>query len=496
LKLSSAKIFRTATFRTAIMASAAFGLITLLLFGFIYWQTAGLETTRIDQFLLHESLAISRQRPDQVVADVNTRYARDLHRQSVAAVFTPARAWLGGALTTYPAGLEADGKPHSTTALRQETGGRQAETLRAVARVLPDGSLLVVGRSQDEVEKLRALVLRALLLGLLPALASALCVGAFASQRTIARVNDMNQTIGRIMQGRLHERLAAPGASGDALGQLTTAVNRMLDDIERLMEEIRGVGDDIAHDLRTPLARLRARLEGGLHRANSLDALRGVVSSAIADLDQAFTLITALLRIGQIEGSARQSGFGRVDLAAIAAEVCELYEPLAELNGIAFSLSADENLEVGGDRDLLLEAAANLVDNALKFTPRGGRVAVRAAATEAGPVLSVTDSGPGIAPHEQAAVLKRFYRSSRIAQVPGHGLGLSLVCAIVRLHMFHLRMADAGPGLTVEICCWPAGADAPAPPAARRTGAAQAGPAQAGAAVRQDALIGTDSSGS
>jgi signal transduction histidine kinase len=229
----------------------------------------------------------------------------------------------------------------------------------------------------------------------------------------------------------------------------------MLDEIERLMDEVRGVGDDIAHDLRTPLTRLRARLEGGLARAESQAALAAVVQHAIADLDQAFALITALLRIGQIEGSARRAGFGVVNLSAIARGVAELYQPVAELREVGLSVSADSDAVVQGDRDLLFEAAANLVDNAVKFTPAGGMVTLRVYQGQRGAVLAVSDTGPGIAAGEREAALKRFYRVDRSRHVPGHGLGLSLVVAIVRLHMFSLTMADSSPGLRVEIRAWP-----------------------------------------
>jgi signal transduction histidine kinase len=450
-----ADTFHTATFRTAALAAAAFGAMTLVLFAFIYWQTAGLETERIDRFLQNESLAISREPPGQVVADVRTRYARDLHRESFASVFTPAEVLLGGDLLEYPAGLPVDRQPHRVMAARAGRVGQALEEVRALARVLPDGRVLVVGHTERDVAEMHRLVLRALAIGLLPALAAALCIGIFASRRTSGRVRAINQTIGRIMQGQLQERLPVSVLPGDALDQLAVSVNRMLDEIERLMDEVRGVGDDIAHDLRTPLTRLHARLEGGLARAESREALADVVQHAIADLDQTFALITALLRIGQIEGSARRAGFGDVDLSEIARGVAELYQPVAELRDVALTVAAEADMAVRGDRDLLFEAAANLVDNAVKFTPAGGSVTLRVYRRDEGAVLAVSDTGPGIPAAQRASALKRFYRGDRSRHVPGHGLGLSLVASIVRLHMFHLHMDDAEPGLRVELRAWP-----------------------------------------
>jgi signal transduction histidine kinase len=201
---------------------------------------------------------------------------------------------------------------------------------------------------------------------------------------------------------------------------------------------------------------MRARLEGALGRAQTRDDLAAAVGRAIADLDQAFGMITALLRIGQIEGSARRAGFAPVSLSAIAREVAELYQPVAEMHGVAMSISAAPDMIVQGDRDLLFEVAANLLDNAVKFTPTGGVVEVRTYDGGSGLVLSVRDSGPGIPAAEREAVLKRFHRGDRSRHVAGHGLGLSLVAAIVRLHLFHLHMADGEPGLQIEMRCWPA----------------------------------------
>ncbi len=438
------------------MASAAIGGGTLLLFAFIYWQSAVWESTRIDDFLQHESLAISREAPGSVVGDVTARFARDLHRQSFAAVFDPGLHLQSGDLTGYPAFLPLDGLVHQVTVRRTDVGGAVvSEPVDAVARVLRDGRVLVVGRSVQDLSKLRHVVLRALALGLLPGLALALCVGTFASARTLSRVRSVNRSVSRIMQGNLRERLESRGGE-DALDQLAGSVNRMLDEIERLVEEIRGVGDDIAHDLRTPLTRVRARLERGRASASTPDDWQAVTGQAIADLDQALGTITALLRIGQIEAGARREGFAAVDLAAVAREAAEFYRPLAELRGIVLREGPQDAgaVQVTGDRSLLFEVTANLLDNAVKFTPEGGTVMIAVSDGAAGPVLTVRDTGPGIPPAERTSVLKRFHRGDRSRHVPGSGLGLNLVGAILRLHGFHLFMDDAGPGLVAEVRCW------------------------------------------
>jgi signal transduction histidine kinase len=426
----------------------------LLLFAFIYWQTAVWETARVDDFLRHESLAIAREPQEAVIREVSARFDRDLHRQSFAAVFDRNLQPLTGDLIVYPSDLPRDGRVQAATALRRGPNGETTEQVRAVARVLADGRVLVVGRSEQDLNKLRNVVLRALELGLLPGLAMALGAGTFASLRTLNRVRSVNQSVARIMQGNLQERLESDD-TGDALDVLAGSVNRMLGEIERLVEEVQGVGDDIAHDLRTPLTRVRARLERGRASAPDRDTLQAVVDQAVTDLDQALGLITALLRIGQIEAGARRAGFGQVSLGDVAREAAEFYRPLAEARGITLDAAETPELTVWGDRDLLFEVAANLLDNAIKFTPPGGRVTVRSARLDPGFILSVRDTGPGIPEGEHGAVLKRFHRGDRSRHVPGSGLGLNLVAAIVRLHGFHLRMRDGRPGLEIEVCCWP-----------------------------------------
>ncbi len=450
--MSWAVVFRTSTFRTSALASAVFASGTLLLFAFIYWQTAGYETERIDAFLVHESLAVSRAPAASVEGEVRTRFSGDMHRLTFAAVLTPDGGVLAGDLASYPSGLPVDGAPHVVNAERKVAAGLVTERVAAVARALPDRRVVVIGRSRQELSRLTLLVGRALALGLGPAFALALAAGAWASLTTTARIAAFQQVLDRIMDGHLGERLPI-SSRRDTLDILAASVNRTVEQVETLLEEVRGVGDSIAHDLRTPLARMRARLEGGRRRAVSLAELDEVASHAIADLDQCFAIITALLRIGEIESARRRSGFSAVSLSAIVAEVGDLYQPVAELRGLRFVVRAQGEQTVSGDRDLLFEVVANLTDNAVKFSPENGEVRLELTGAASGPVLRISDSGEGIALAEREAVLRRFYRSERAARVDGSGLGLSLVAAILRLHGFPLRMLDAAPGFTVEVEC-------------------------------------------
>ncbi len=232
--------------------------------------------------------------------------------------------------------------------------------------------------------------------------------------------------------------------------QITAAVRAAL--LEEALQEAKVVGDNIAHDLRTPLTRVRLRLERGREHAATLQELRAVADQAIAGLDQSLTTITALLRITEIEHSRRREGFSDVQLAPLIREAADLYDPIAENKGVTLRVDAADGPIVRGDRDLLFEAVANLVDNAVKFTPEGGRVELALHHHEGETVIRVRDTGPGIPEIEREAVTQRFYRSEQSRNTKGLGLGLSMVAAIIKLHSFRFRISP-GPGCTVEIAC-------------------------------------------
>jgi PAS domain S-box-containing protein len=231
---------------------------------------------------------------------------------------------------------------------------------------------------------------------------------------------------------------------------ITAAVRAAL--LEEALQEARVVGDNIAHDLRTPLTRVRIRLERGREHAATLEEFRAVADQAIVGLDQSLTTITALLRITEIEHSRRRERFSEVHLAPLIREVGDLYDPIAENKGVLLQVEAPDGAAVRGDRDLLFEAVANLVDNAVKFTPEAGRVELVLLHQEGETIIRVADTGPGIPEIDREAVTQRFYRSDKSRNIKGLGLGLSMVAAIIKLHGFDLRIS-AGPCCTTEIAC-------------------------------------------
>jgi signal transduction histidine kinase len=441
---------RTSTFRWTLVVAGAFALCTLLLFGFVYWEVAADTTSRIDGLLIDELHVFAADVPEGRLKDIDDRLREDPGRVWIAGLFGADGHRIAGNVESLPPGLTPD-VPAGAVIARADSRGREMQNVRLAMGPLSSGEVLVIGRNIDEITDMAAIVRRALTLGLLPAFGLAVAAGMVLSRRAHARLSEVNRRIQRIMAGDLRARLPDPGGN-DPFDQLAVSVNRMLGEIEALIHEIAGVGDNIAHDLRTPLTRVRLRLERGGQHAATLEESRAVVDQAIAGLDHSLAIITAMLRITKIEHSRRLEGFSQVQLAPLVREVGELYDPIAEDKGVTLRVGAADEATVHGDRDLLVEAVTNLVDNAVKFTPEGGRVELALLRREGKTVIQVRDTGPGIPEIEREAVIKRFYRSDKSRHTEGLGLGLSLVAAIVKLHGFRFAIA-AGPGCTVEIAC-------------------------------------------
>jgi signal transduction histidine kinase len=441
---------RTTTFRWTLAITCAFVLCTLLLFGFVYLQTAAYMTSSFDDLIIGELHIIAADSPAHLQEHIDNRLRDDPRRVRLAGLFGADGHRIAGNLESVPPGLTQD-VPAETEVVRIDNRGRETEKARLVTDTLPDGEVLAIGRNVDDIKQIAEIVQRALTLGLLPAFALAVITGLVLSSRAHNRLSEVNRRIQHIMAGDLRQRLPTSG-SDDPFDQFADSVNRMLNEIETLIQEITATGNNIAHDLRTPLTRVRMRLERGRAHATTLEELQTVSDQALAGLDQSLTVVTALLRIAEIEHSRRLTGFGNIDLAPLLREVGDLYDPIAEDKRVVLQVNAAEEITVHGDRDLLFEAVANLVDNAVKFTPEGGHVELALLRRGNDSVIRVTDSGPGISESERDDVTKRFFRSDKSRGTKGLGLGLSLVAAIVKLHGFQLAITP-GPGCAVEIVC-------------------------------------------
>ncbi|HEY4918500.1 MAG TPA: ATP-binding protein [Xanthobacteraceae bacterium] len=447
------EVTRSVTFRWGLAVAGIYVLFVLALFAAIYWQTNRYLTVRSDEVVTKQAEVLARADAHELIDTVNLLPRQNPRRVEHAGLFAADGRRMAGDIAGIPPGLALDGIAQAAMILAG-LDTPVAQAVRAAGRRLPGGEVLVIGRNVDEIVEISAIVGETLAAGLLPALFLSVAVGMLLSLRAQRRVAEVNRSVQRIVAGDLRQRLPARG-SEDPFDRLAAIVNGMLERIEALIQEIAGVGDDIAHDLRTPLTRMRVALERGRANARSLDEARTVIDRAIAGLDQSLAIVTALLRIAEIEHTRRLAGFSDVALADIVREVCDLYEPIAEEKGVRLSVDLAARPIVQGDRDLLLEAVANLADNAIKFTPAGGNVELGLLSRDGESVVRVGDTGPGISEAERDLVVRRFYRSDRSRQSRGVGLGLSLVMAIVKLHGFGLTLTS-GPGLVAEIVCPPA----------------------------------------
>src|SRR5215813_3901427 len=334
---------------------------------------------------------------------------------------------------------------------------------RLLPQLLPDGSILVVGRDMQDQREIERLVWHALLLGGAPALLLAIG-GALLFRRQLEhRVGAIRRTTQEIEAGDLSRRIPISDVE-DEFARLNRDINRMLDRIEHLMDGVRHVSNAIAHDLRTPLGRIRSRLEEALRPGDSMAQLAGTARFAIQQVDELIQMLDRLLQIAEAESGARRQSFAPVPLASVLSDVVELYDASAEAEGITLVSKVEGRPIALGDKNLLTSALANLIDNALKYAGSGSTVQVRAIEERDTVALLVQDDGPGIPPTERARVVDRFYRLDHSRSLPGNGLGLSIVTAIASLHWGKLDLADASPGLIARVVL--PRAEAAAPPAA------------------------------
>jgi signal transduction histidine kinase len=448
---------RTTSFRLALLFAGLFGLASLLLFGFIYWQTAGYISHNVDAWLARETAARALAPVPELEQALDGRTALDPNGPVLIALFRADGSWLAGNKARLPGHGPAMDRPFRFTLAR----GGETDPFRGMTHLLTSGEILLVARDMSDISQFRDRLLGAMASGGVLALVLALAGAAVIGAGALSRIDRVTRAIERIVNGNLGERLPNVGGRGD-LARLSEVVNGMLDEIERLMREVKGVTEDIAHDLRTPLTRLLAGLERARRRGSSTDEYAASVDEAIVETKGILATFRALLRIAEVESGARRIGFTLVELDTVAADVAELYEPVAENAGITLSLSSEApaRVRIAGDPSLLFEAVSNLVDNAIKYSPAGSQVSLRVFAARDRLGIAVEDTGPGIPEAEREAVQRRFHRLDKGRSTPGSGLGLSLVAAVARLHDLHLEIADAHPGCRMTL--WRSGVAAAA----------------------------------
>ncbi len=451
--MKPAELLRTTTFRLALLYMALFGGSVLLLLGFIYWSTVAFVSSQTDATIEAEVVGLAEQYRDHgasgVVATIRERVERDPDSSSVYLLVAPNYQPLAGNLTAWPSeAVEEDG--WLGFEFKDPRAGGRLFQARARPFLLEGGLRLLVGRDTRALKTTQQLIVRALLWGLAITFALALLGGMAMSRSMLRRIEEINQTSREIMAGDLARRVPTTG-SADDFDELAGNLNAMLDEIQRLMEGIRQISDNVAHDLRTPLTRLRNRLERLRGEMSPDSPQMEHVERGISDADHLLSTFGALLRIARIEAGGHRSVSEAVDLAELVQDAAELYEPLAEEKAITLETRVEGSPSISGDRDLLFQALTNLLDNAVKYTPSNGRVSLAIRELEGRVEVSVSDTGPGIPADERGNVLQRFYRLERSRTTPGSGLGLSLVAAVAKMHRADLLLEDCSPGLKVSL---------------------------------------------
>lgn len=447
------RLLRTGTFRQALQFALLFGVAMTALVGAIYamldysLKANLMREVNDDLATLRMAYATAPHGKEQLEVEeiiVDRVLAPDVDG---AFLIQRGRQRLAGNLPAMPYRL---GTFSVTLPKSASHGGRRPSVVLGQGMMLGQALYVFVGRNLDDIEAVETRVIFAFAVVLAAGLALALVNGLLLSRAFLRRIDTVNATCRSIMAGRLEERIAAAG-NGDEFDRLGGAINDMLDRIQVLMESLRQVSNDIAHDMRTPLTHLRHRLERIRGEATTPAEYAAAVDGAVRECDKLLAVFTALLRIAQIEAGARRSEFRAVDFVALIGKVRDIYAPVMEDAARRFEVRADPVPPVSGDEQLLLQLIVNLLNNALAHTPDGTAIFLDCHAQNDAVVLAVADCGPGIAAPERDKVLRRFYRCEQSRTKPGSGLGLALVAAVVHLHDAALTLADNAPGLRVSL---------------------------------------------
>jgi signal transduction histidine kinase len=433
---------------------ALFSLSVLLLLGFIYWSTAGYMVRQTEATIEAEVVGLAERYDLSGLSGLSNLISERLSRQTSETSlylltdmnFNP----ILGNLEKWP---DAQPSDQGWLSFHIDGASPHAEQRKALAKVFPlQGHFhLLVGRDVHNLAETQNLIREALFWGLIITIVLALAGGIMMSRTMMHKIETINDTCHRIMDGDLTQRIPRSGGDDD-FDKLIATLNRMLDQLELLMQGVKQVTNNIAHDLRTPLSRLRRRLDMLRENKITIDRHEELLDQTISEADGLLVTFKALLRISEVESGSRRSGFKNVDIAVLLDDLIEFYEPLSEGKDQTISVERQQIRPLHGDRDLLFQAFANVLDNAIKYTPAGGHI--RLSVNDQPDLLqvSIADSGPGIPVSAHEQVFERFYRLETSRSSPGNGLGLSLVAAIVNLHHGQLELSDNCPGLNLRIC--------------------------------------------
>src|SRR5215469_7859334 len=440
------RLIRTQAFRIVLAYVLLFALSVSALLFFTYWNTRRTLDAQTDQIIEAEITGLSEQYQRLglrgLAESVMSRSLRG--GQAIYLLTDSQHRPLAGNLDTWPAIKPNAGEFVEFDYERRINGVPETRRARGRLFTLAGNFDLLVAQDVHDRDLTQRMFTTTLpwTMGLI--LLFGLLGGALMSRNMLRRLDSINRTSGEIIAGNMTRRVPVSGTQ-DEFDILAENLNRMLDRIERLMKGLREVTDSVAHDLRTPLNRLRHRLEQSQARLSAAGSDTGEIERAISDTDQLIGTFNALLLIAETDAGTARAAMAPLELGGVAADVVELYEPLADEKKVSLSLVEGGPVAIEGNRSLIAQALANLVDNAIKYTPAGGKVRIRTAVTEESVDLSVADSGPGIPLADRPRVTERFVRLEASRHSPGTGLGLSLVAAVAHFHNAELVLEDNEP---------------------------------------------------
>lgn len=448
------RLFRTSTFQVAILYLLLFSVSVLGVLGYIYWSTSDLIDRQMAKTIEAEVRGLSEQYRSEglsrLVAVIRERSGPTGSPENVYLLTDSLFRPLAGNLQRWP-----DVKPNPSgwlelTLHRSNDARSTPHTIRARLFMLPDDYHLMVGRDTAERGDFRSIMAEGLAWTVAPILLIGLLGSILISRYSLGRVESVRAASQDIIKGDLTRRVPL-GGSGDEFDRLAQTINEMLDRIDTLMTGMRAVTDSLSHDLRSPLTRAKSSIELALRRKGDAETYREALEHTNSELDTILHTFVALMDIASAESGIDRLSFAAVDLSDLAGDLFEMYQPIAEDAGLALEAEVADGVTVTGHRQLLAQAVTNLLDNAVKFTPAGGRITVTLRDDDGVPRLIVADSGPGIPEEDRDRVLQRFVRLDSSRSAPGSGLGLSLVAAVARLHGATFTLDENAPGLRATI---------------------------------------------
>ncbi|KUM44745.1 sensor histidine kinase [Pseudomonas sp. EpS/L25] len=440
-----ARRWRSGSSRLLALSALFFAAWGAVFTGVLYWQISGYLGAVAERTLLQRAHYYRKVADADLLAELQASESYSIPGIDAYGLFEADGRYLAGNLVKLLRSLPDDGRVHYLQrGLKTADALDETRSSHAFLQRRPDGRILVLARDGGSISAVGGIIGQALFWGLSLTLIPGLIGWHLLRRRPLRRVERLQSSLELIVAGHLEERLPL-SPRHDELDMLADAVNTTLAQLERSMHEVKGVCDGIAHDLRTPLTRLRARLHQ-LQQLPLAEPQAERLGEALAETEAIMSRFQGLLRISELEDTRRRIAFAPLELAALLRQAHEFYEPMAQEKAQTLTLELAADLPaVQGDAELLFEALVNLLDNAVKFAPVGGRVRLVAYAAGAGLRIEVIDDGPGIPEAERESVLRRLYRGDASRQQPGYGLGLSLVAAIVRLHGFSLSIEAAEP---------------------------------------------------